>query len=63
MWQYLRELQSAWDFELLQVDVDSQPELQQQYGTLVPVLLGDDRIICNYYLDPTALQRFLTGVV
>lgn len=63
MWQHLREIQTERKFELVQVDVDSQPEFQQRFGTLIPVLLGDDRIICNYFLDPVALERYLTGVV
>ena len=65
MWRHLRELQTGrdFDFELVRVDVDSDNVLQQRFGTLVPVLLGDDRVICNYYLDPEALERYLTGVV
>ena len=63
MWQHLREIQTERKFKLVQVDVDCRPEFQRRFGTLVPVLLGDDQIICNYYLDPVALEQYLTGVV
>ena len=63
MWQHLREIQADCDFKLVRVDVDSRSELQQRFGTLIPVLLGGDQIICNYFLDPVALQRYLAGVV
>ncbi|MCB1829686.1 MAG: glutaredoxin family protein [Gammaproteobacteria bacterium] len=63
MWQHLQEIQTERKFELVQVDVDSEPELQQRFGSLIPVLLGDDRIICNYFLDPVALEQYLAGVV
>jgi len=63
MWQRLREIQTQLNFKLVRVDVDSQTELQQRFGALIPVLLAGDQIICNYYLDPVALERYLTGVV
>jgi len=63
MWQHLREIQTQLNFKLVRVDVDSQTELQQRFGALIPVLLAGDQIICNYYLDPVALERYLTGVV
>ena len=63
MWQHLREIQADREFEFKPVDVDSRPELQQRFGTLIPVLVGSDRIICNYYLDPVALDHYLTGFV
>ena len=63
MWQHLREIQTVLNFKLVRVDVDSQTELQQRFGALIPVLLAGDQIICNYYLDPVALERYLTGVV
>jgi thioredoxin-like negative regulator of GroEL len=63
MWQHLRELQAERNFELVRVDVDSQLELQQRFGSLIPVLLGDNQIICNYSLDPEALDRYLTRFV
>ena len=63
MWQHLLEIKAARDFQLVLVDVDSEVELQQRFGTLIPVLLGGDQVICNYYLDPVALERYLTGIV
>jgi len=63
MWQHLLEVRSQRSFDIVQVDVDSESGLQQRFGTLVPVLAGDDRIICHYYLDPVALDSYLTGTV
>lgn len=48
---------------MVRVDVDSHSVLQARFGALVPVLIGGDRIICNYYLDPVALDRYLAGIV
>lgn len=63
MLQHLREIQNERDFSLVRVDVDSHPELQRCYGSRIPVLVGDDQILCNYFLDPAALERYLTGFV
>ncbi|MCP5407062.1 MAG: glutaredoxin family protein [Chromatiaceae bacterium] len=63
MWQHLRDIQTERNFELVRVDVDSHSVLQARFGALVPVLIGGDRIICNYYLDPVALDRYLAGIV
>lgn len=63
MLQQLREIQQEHPFDLVQIDVDSDPGLQQRFGALVPVLSGGERILCNYYLDPVALQRYLADSV
>lgn len=44
------------------VDVDSSPQLANRYGELVPVLTGDGREICHYFLDPQCLNRYLDGI-
>ena len=59
MWQQLLERQRESGFQLQAVDVDNSPELQSRFGTLVPVLASGKGIICNYYLDPIALNAFL----
>lgn len=43
------------------VDIDQDPELLRQYGTEVPVLLGDGHEICRHRLDHTAVQAYLNG--
>lgn len=42
------------------VYIDGHPELEQQYGTLVPVLKADKREICHYFLDVKALQQYIS---
>jgi hypothetical protein len=41
------------------VDVDSDPELQRQYGLKVPVLLLEGSVICHYTLNSKELLRLL----
>lgn len=59
MWQQLLERQQETGFQLQAVDVDSSPELQSRFGTLIPVLASGEGVICHYYLDPVALNVFL----
>jgi glutaredoxin len=35
--------------------IDNEPELEQRYGTKVPVLTLDEQTLCEYFLDPEAL--------
>ena len=58
--QYQRE--AAFDLEI--VDVDADPDLIAQYDELVPVLAtrgadGRTRMLCHYFLDPSALRALL----
>lgn len=49
-------------FELVEFDVDSDPELLRRYGARVPVLTGPDGTeICHYFLDAGAVRRYLDG--
>ena len=59
MWQQLEEVLPPGELPLKRVDVDSSPELCERFGTLVPVLAAGSEILCSYYLDPRALDRFL----
>ncbi|AKH19662.1 hypothetical protein AAY24_04025 [Sedimenticola thiotaurini] len=59
MWQHLQSLRETLAFELASINVDSDPDLQRRYGTLIPVLASEEEIICHYYLDPVGLERFL----
>ena len=36
--------------------IDNEPVLQAKYGEMIPVLTLDDKIICNYFLDPEILR-------
>ena len=47
----LRQLQGRYDFEVVVVDVDRDPLLEEKWGDKVPVLLDGERELCHYYLD------------
>lgn len=61
MWQQLQELHGETAFDLQAVSISGHPELEAAYGTLIPVLQGGEEILCHYYLDPMALERFLSA--
>lgn len=53
----LFKVRSIYYFELLLVDVDSDPVLVNRYGHKVPVLVSEGgEEICHYYLDTSALE-------
>jgi hypothetical protein len=41
------------------VDVDSDPDLERQFGLKVPVLLLDGSVICHYTLNSKELLRLM----
>lgn len=43
------------------IDIDGCAELEQRYGTLIPVLAEADAVICHYELDRAALERHLAA--
>ena len=53
---YLSEAEIS--FEV--VYIDANPELEEKYGTLVPVLKAGEREICHYFLDIKALQQYIS---
>lgn len=55
----LRAYQAQYAFELEVVDVDADPELEERYNELVPVLLVGEAEICHWYLDEAALLNVL----
>lgn len=57
----LTEMQKERDFQLEIIDIQGSPELEAEYGTLVPVLKGDGQDICHYFLDQVALRRYFEG--
>ena len=40
--------------------IDNNSDLEQQYGTLVPVLKAGENEICHYFLDVKALQQYIS---
>ena len=55
----LRPYQQEYGFELEVLDVDEDPELEEKYNELVPVLLLGERQICHWHLDEAALREVL----
>ncbi|WP_428623961.1 glutaredoxin family protein [Sedimenticola sp.] len=62
MWQHLQSIRETRPFEIDLVDVDRDPALKERYGLLIPVLAVGEKVICNYYLDPIGLERFLDSL-
>lgn len=58
----LKEVQQSKMFEFKVIDVDENPEWEEKYGELVPVLLAGDEEICHYYLDNAALNDYLAKI-
>lgn len=61
----LLALRATLPFTLAEIDVDTDPALQQAYGLLVPVIAVDGRRISELRLEAAAraeLRRCLQGV-
>jgi glutaredoxin len=56
----LPELASELNFNTEIVLIDNNNELEQAWGTKVPVLAIGDNIICEYFLDKVALSEAIT---
>jgi len=46
---------------LIEIDVDTDPELRARYGWDVPLLFDGDAEICRHELDAVAFARWLQG--
>ncbi len=55
----LPELAAELDFITKIIPIDNNHELEQAYGSKVPVLTLGDHIICEYFLDKAALLETL----
>jgi len=63
MREALRPIIAGHQVEVVEIDVDVEPALENRYGELVPVLfLGDaatGRELCHYHLDRVAVANAL----
>jgi len=59
MLQALRGLQPRLTFEVVPIDIDSDPLLKRRYDEWVPVLVEGEHEICHYHLDEAALSEHL----
>ena len=57
--QQLIQLQQVHGFKITDVDIDLNPQLIEQYGSLVPVVTCGDEQICHYFLDQAAILQLL----
>jgi len=57
--QQLIQLQQAHDFKITEINVDSSPQLIEQFGSLVPVVTCGDKPVCHYFLDQAAILQIL----
>ena len=55
----LNQLQQVYSFRIIEIDIDSNPQLIEQYDSLVPVVTCDDVQICHYFLDQAAILQLL----
>ena len=56
----LSELVTELDISIEMVLIENNNELEQAWGTKVPVLAIGDNIICEYFLDKVALSEAIT---
>ncbi|HEX3987773.1 MAG TPA: glutaredoxin family protein [Acidobacteriaceae bacterium] len=55
----LTQLQPSADFHWRAIDIDTDPQLRQQYNDQVPVVLIDGRKAFQYHMDPRQFLRAL----
>ena len=46
-------------FEVVVIDVDSDPRLEERFGEWVPVLFHDEREVARYHLNVPELEAYL----
>jgi hypothetical protein len=62
MLEALEQQQKALQFEIMVVDVDMDPALDEQYGERVPVLMDGTTEIFHYHFDEKRLHSYLQGL-
>lgn len=55
------EIQSEYYFELEEIKIESDPELQIKYREKIPVLLINGKLFAKYRLDVANLKRKLNS--
>lgn len=58
----LQQLRAGQPFDLVVIDVDGDPALEQRFGEWVPVLMHGDRELCHYHLDSAAITDYLQKI-
>ena len=57
----LAELRDELGFELVEIAIDSDPELESRYRELIPVVEIDGERVCTYYVQSEPFRRKLAA--
>ena len=57
----LAELSDELGFELVEVGIDGDAELESRYRELIPVVEIDGERVCTYYVQPEPFRRKLAA--
>lgn len=57
----LQQLQTRCSFSFDVVDIDRDPQLEERFGALIPVVEHNGKIVCNYFLDEAAITSVLAA--
>jgi glutaredoxin len=57
----LAELRDELGFELVEIAIDRDPELESRYRELIPVVEIDGERVCTYYVQPEPFRRKLAA--
>ncbi|HMI22554.1 MAG TPA: glutaredoxin family protein [Gaiellaceae bacterium] len=57
----LAELRHELGFELVEIAIDGDPELESRYRELIPVVEIDGERVCTYYVQPEPFRRKLAA--
>jgi len=55
----LAPLRGEFGFALEVIDIDSDPDLEQRFDALVPVLMHADTELCHYHLNAGKVRAYL----
>ncbi|NJN40586.1 MAG: glutaredoxin family protein [Gammaproteobacteria bacterium] len=58
----LAPLATEWGFEVVHVNVDSEPALVARHGADVPVLVHGDTPLCRHFLDAPRVRAYLAEI-
>lgn len=59
MLEGIKEYEQDRDFTLEVIDIMGQPELEQEFGQRIPVLMSENEVICEYFLDSVRLKHYI----
>jgi len=59
----LFQLQQELEYEIEQIDIDTDPKLIEKYNADVPVVMLNDEVIIYHFFDETALRQALKKAI